>query len=238
MALLDSIKEMQTKQKIMLGLVILLMAYAAYLAYSTFMPEKTAPAVAPAPLNNSTISSNTTDLPQTDNTAATTSTSTSTTTPAGQTTVTSTVTQAPAAAPTPEQLALLAHAEEVQQQYLELVSQYQLAQIQQKLAQTNAQIVQSKLTSTEAMVKLQKLEGVLGVSPSGSDNQNVMQVLYVGQKHNTWQAMIKYNGSMYQVRVGTRLPNGNTVTSITSKGVVLRDEDYERVYLPIAKSFD
>src|SRR6185312_4201146 len=119
---------------------------------------------------------------------------------------------------------------------------------EQKLAATNAQIAQAKLSATETEIKTQKLEGLNPIRPANGVNArpaNVLQVKYVGYSEGVWTAMVGYDANYgngvgaddqyFQVQVGTRLPDGSVVESINKQGVVL-SKDGQQIYLTVPKT--
>lgn len=250
MSLMDNVKQLDTKQKIMLVALIGCVGLVLYLVYSTFFATEgggntpATPDVPPAIVSESTPPEpaavtqpavSPTASPATSNAA-----SQENTVQIGQ--------PSPA---TPESLALLAQSQQMQQQYIELVNQYQLAQLQQKLAQVDAQIAASKLTTTKSLVELKKLQPELGqagyefglqpANTKANESEIVsqtIQTMYVGQVSGRWQAMLQINGQYFQVSTGMTLPDGSTVTEISNKGVVVTAEDGTPVFLPISKNLD
>ncbi len=245
MSLMDNVKQLDTKQKIMLIALIGCVGLVLYLVYSTFFATEdggntaATPDVPPAIVSEST-------PPEPAVTQPAPTVATTNTTPQenpvqiGQ--------PSPA---TPESLALLAQSQQMQQQYIELVNQYQLAQLQQKLAQVDAQIAASKLTTTKSLVELKKLQPELGqagyefglqpANTKANESEIVsqtIQTMYVGQVSGRWQAMLQINGQYFQVSTGMTLPDGSTVTEISNKGVVVTAEDGTPVFLPISKNLD
>ncbi len=224
MELLTKFKELEAKQKLTVVLTAVIAVFALYLAYDTFFggttgepvsvsaPVAAEPSVAKTPKRMSVTNN------EEENGA-----------PA--------VTPAPEQKqPTPAQLAVLAQSQQMQQQYVNLVNAYQMAQIEQKLAAANSQIAQAKLSTAKAMVSTQDYVAKL---PRGGgvddDASQAPQAVYIGQQNGRWLAMLSMGGNYVQVNVGTRLPDGSVVSSISDRGVIL-DKNGEPSYLPIAKS--
>ncbi len=226
---MDKFNQMEPKQKVMLVATVIMFAILGYLVYTTFFPATSRPAA-------STVKTPT-------------SVSMPTPRPANslqamqprkieksgvKPTVMDRMSEADEA--------LLQRSKEVEQQYVTLVTQYQLAQLQQKLAQTNAQIAQSRLSTVKAMSEAKKLDAkVTGTSLGAPSVQNknveIIKAMYVGYSHGRWMAMLNLDGSYYQVHIGTRLPTGSVVSSISNRGVVLRHNG-ERYYLAVPTPLD
>lgn len=255
MSLIDNVKQLDTKQKVMLVATIGCLGLVFYLAYSTFFPasddnnppppavvspppSNMATASSPPPVTPSPINNNTDNMP----------------TPLAGNNQNETdgqnVQVGHAAPPSPQNLALLAESQQMQQQYIQLVNEYQLAQLQQKLAQVDSQIAASKLTTTKSLVELKKLQPLLGsdiggpsvqATTAGGSTSNVpqgYQTMYVGEVSGKWQAMLSSAGQYFQVSVGMRLPDGSVVSQINSRGVVLTNISGTPIFLPMTKSLD
>lgn len=158
--------------------------------------------------------------------------------------------QAPAA-PTAEQLALLKESQEVQQEYLRLVNEYQLAQLKQKLEQANADIAQAQLRSAQTMAQIQLLADKLKeetappsspLAPATSSGEAkqpsvTFQLVYVGKQSGKWTAMLNAAGSYFEVSEGTLLSDGSVVREINSKGIILSLHG-KKEFLTIPKGLD
>lgn len=232
MELLTKFTELETKQKLTIIVTAIIAVFAIYLAYDTFFggtaatppakPVATSPVITKTPVRkvNTLVPEevNPSNAAMAQNNAI----------PAPQ--------QKEA---TPAQLAALAQSQQMQQQYINLVNAYQMAQIEQKLAAADNQIAESKLSTAKAMVSTQEYAAKLprnGLAVGTGDTEAAApQTVYVGQQAGKWLAMLSINGSYVQVSVGTRLPDGSVVTSISDRGVIL-DNNGEPSYLPMAKT--
>lgn len=230
MELLNKFNELDTKQKVTAIITILVVLFAIYLAYDTFFggtssgssasvaPTKTVSAASATKAGNRNESKGN-----------------------GNSNGELAEAQLPPPPqqkePTPAQLAALAQSQQMQQQYINLVNAYQMAQIEQKLAAADSQIAQSKLSTAKAMVSTQEYAAKLPRNGMtfGDNEPAGPQAVYVGQQAGKWLAMLNLNGNYVQVGVGTQLPDGSVVTSISDKGVIL-DNNGQPSYLPIAKS--
>jgi hypothetical protein len=120
-----------------------------------------------------------------------------------------------------------------QQQYMQLVNEYQLAEIQRMIAEDNAAIAQSRYDAAQSMVKMAELTGdanpgAMGLGAS-VDNQSAnstdYELIYTGEDNNQWTATIKKNGQFNDVTAGSVLPDGTKILSVDDNGVVIQQAD-------------
>lgn len=110
-----------------------------------------------------------------------------------------------------------------QEEYLRLVREYQMAQIQRMIAEDNQAIALAKQRAAEAMVQTSKLLGNGNVTVNNNNN-NVRgyQLVYTGeQEQGGWTATLKKDNQTFDVMEGKQLPDGFRVESIDENGVVL-----------------
>jgi type IV pilus biogenesis protein PilP len=250
MSVMDKIKQLEAKQKVILGIVIILFIYLIYLAMDTFKGTSSTP----APIEQTP-----SVQPETTDAESPTTTSPVVTGPQG----TSPAQQAPIApveeaqelGPTPEQLALLADSQEMQREYLKLVNEYQIAQLQEKLAMANAAIADAQFKSAETLAKTDALSQKaasdkvkMELESSGANKAKMVaekikeiekkiQAIYVGKQRGSWVAMLDLDGSYFEVKVGTHLPDGSIVTSINHQGVVVTKDSSKR-FLAVPRNLD
>ncbi|MBB72625.1 MAG: hypothetical protein CMF50_09535 [Legionellales bacterium] len=150
------------------------------------------------------------------------------------------ITEVPKQPLTPAQLAVLEQSKKTEAQYVELLNQYQIAQLQQKLVATNAQIAESRLRSAQLEAKTQEVsnqltgQGSLKPTAATTAAKNI-EVAYIGQQKGRWQAMLTSGGSYFQVTVGTQLQNGARVTAISPRGVtIMQDGEKHFIAMPDA----
>jgi len=249
MSMMDNLKELETKQKIMLVAVVVLVGFIIYFGYNTFFPSSattSTPVIPTVTQTRAPVSTTTNTTSQTTQTRGSDKIPSKTSDTASNDLSNLQVQNTPkTAAPTPEQLALLAESQQLQAQYIHLVNQYQVAQLQQKLAQADAAIAAQRLAAAKSYLAAQKLTGTSGPLPTSifdgstttAAKEPVMTVMYVGRQQGAWTAMLASNGDYYQVKEGTLLPDGSVVQQITSQGVVL-NKDGQNKYLVIPKTFD
>lgn len=117
-----------------------------------------------------------------------------------------------------------------QAEYLRLVNEYQMAQLQRMIAEDNEAIAVAKRNAAQAMSDTAKMAGSADSLVASSsddnngdqDNSNTYSLVYTGQQNDgQWTATLKKNGQTYDVIPGRQLPDGSQVTSIDENGVLL-----------------
>lgn len=114
-----------------------------------------------------------------------------------------------------------------QAEYLRLVNEYQMAQLQRMIAEDNEAIAVAKRNAAQAMADTAQSAGgsMADASSSSDDDQassNTYVLVYTGQQSDgQWTATLKKNGQSYDVVPGRQLPDGSQVTSIDENGVLL-----------------
>ncbi len=266
---------METKQKVILVITILLLGICGYLAYGILFPNtgsnsapppkttqtavKTPPAQTGSAIQQHQQASQSTSQSSSGqqaghqfmnhnqaNSQGIVAGQTTGATQGQQTTQPSNqVTQVPKSKPTPEQLALLQESQQAQAEYVKLINEYQLAQLQQRLAQTNASIATSKLAEAKTLVQTQAIKAKMSGHPlatsastsATSKTTKGLEVSYVGKAQGAWQAVLVAGSSYYQVKVGTHLPDGSVVSKINSMGVTLL-QDGQQHFLAMPATID
>lgn len=256
MSFVDNVKELDSKQKGMLVATIGCVGLVLYLIYSTFFSTGSAPAQPIKPIASEASESlmlasapgadsspqmpAATVMPQANSANALDVSGNNNSANDNQNSVNP---------PTPTNLAMLAQSQQMQQQYIQMVNEYQLAQLQQKLALVDSQIAASKLTTTKSLVELKKLQPLLGSQynnqgisnsgePAAAAGPQGFQTMYVGQVSGKWQAMLVSDGQYFQVSTGMRLPDGSVVSQITARGVVITSASGTPMFLPMTKNLD
>ncbi len=281
MELIDKFKELEAKQKVTLGVTLVLLVFVLYYGYNTFfggtsftsstpppaasrvaersttpsVPRRTTTAIAPA-VPNRTVQTTSAPPVQTsmNTTGATASISignatVQTTAAKPGPTVRDGIEEVPTHQPDLEQLKMLQESEAVQQEYLSLVNKYQLIQLQQKVAQAENTLASSKLQSAQIQSQTQDLTTQLkssSVSQASLAQQDQakhrsafqdLTVMYVAKQQGRWTAMLSASGNYFEVKVGTRLPDGSVVSRIDDRGVIL-SRDGSRRPVTIAKTLN
>lgn len=258
MELLEKFQELESKQKVTLGVTVVLFIFVLYYGYSTFFSGPSYPSAppAPAPTVAKETQTTTTSVPPPAQSTTTRASASPTQEAAPQiqngatgATVRDGVEEVPSREPDPEQLAMLKESEEVQQEYLELVNKYQLIQLQQKVAQAENGLATSKLESAQIQSQTQEISNQLQSSSMSqatlaqqdqAKHKSAFQsltVMYVAKQQGRWTAMLSASGNYFEVKVGTRLPDGSVVSRIDEHGVVLTRDGVRRP-ITIAKTLN
>ena len=261
---MDKFNELESKQKVTLAITIVLFMVVLYYGYDTLfggdssspsppVTQKQAATKAPATKQSAEASSTSTGTENATN--STQPSTTATTASQGQSQSSGNAplyTDVSKVAPpklTTEEIATIEENQRLQKQYLYLVNQYQMAQMQEKLESTNASIAASKLKAVSTMVKTQEISKELKrqqaplqqMSPDEKEQKaeqfNNIGVAYVGKTQGKWMAMLKLDDAYFEVRVGTSLPDGSTVDLINEQGVVL-DKAGRKKYMKVPRSLD
>ncbi|MCD6055048.1 MAG: hypothetical protein K0R12_10 [Gammaproteobacteria bacterium] len=240
------------KQKIMIPLVIAAFAFLGWEAYQLLggdsdytVPSTPAPIARPkapvpavqAPNNNDEASTPGMQQPDVNNTPAA-------TTPVSVNKPVSTKPSASAAENLPvdsteeedNQKAFIQAQQAREQQYIQMVNDYQLAEMQKKLADANAQLAQSKLKEAQSVAKASQQniavnQASTGVGAGNNPLQNY-SLLYVSYIDGHWTGTLRYQGRLHNVYIGSQFADGTSVRVIDRNGVVLSYKDQSR-YLTI-----
>ena len=154
------------------------------------------------------------------------------------------VPDAPLQQATAERLEILKASEKLQNEYLKILNEYQIAQLQAKLEDTNSKIAAAKLKTTQVQSQTKKLEiavqatdSTMSTTHNSVKKQLNIQVAYVGQKNGRWIAMLKIDNNYFEVKVGTELPDSSVVDVINQEGVVI-EKNGEKQFFRVPKSLD
>ncbi len=114
-----------------------------------------------------------------------------------------------------------------QQEYLNMLNQYELAKLKRQLLQEQAAIATAQNQIAELHQKSQQMNG-----PDNSTEADVPEMVlsYLGQEGNEWSATVNVNGNYQTVSVGSQLQNGFTVVRVSQQGVLL-SKDQEQTLL-------
>jgi hypothetical protein len=231
--------DMEPKQKGMLVATIIVFLIIGYMVYKLFFagssPAPTPVAKAPtpaaqpqqaAPAANSAAS----DLAVNANSAAGVAANTVNTAPAANPAVPQVV-EMPKRELTPEELNLLEERRQVQQQYLQLVNQYQLMEMQNKVATSQSTLIKTQVETAKAEQQASKL-GILLPGQSGESDADKslsgVTLVYVGQKSGAWSAVLNLRGQYVTVKLGSHLPDDSVVSKIDDNGIVLYKDGQRR----------
>lgn len=234
---LEKFKALPLKKKLMLGLIIILFGVSLNMGLSMFFPDNDSNNPSPIKTTEKPAVPKRQSVPQQNNTIHS---------PQYKDIPPHSALDdnAEKMAPSPEQLAILAESQALQKKYIQLVNEYQLAQIEQKLGQTNAEIARDKLTTLKTQVETEKLAANLGgadVSSILNNNKSTSQptahlsAVFVGRKNNIWTAILRQGMHYNSVREGDYLKNGFFVYHIDMRGVIL-EKNKKYYHLNIASN--
>lgn len=120
-----------------------------------------------------------------------------------------------------------AQIQENQQQYMQLITQYQMAQIKRMIAQDNEAIAQANYSAAEAMNNISKLSGgasgLSSMQPDNVSSSGDYQLVYTGEQNNQWTATLKKGGQFHDVTTGSQLPDGTQVLSVDDNSVLIQE---------------
>lgn len=236
--------DMEPKQKGVLIATIIIFIIIGYMVYRVFFagtspapaPVKKAPVTAAKPqqappaANNNAASDLAVNANSTAGVAASTVNTSSAVNAVPQ------VVEMPKRELTPEELNLLEERRQVQQQYLQLVNQYQLMEMQNKVATSQSSLIKTQLETAKSEQQATKLGILLPGQQGPSDvdkSLSGVSLVYVGKKNGVWSAVLNLRGQYATVKVGSHLPDDSVVSTINDNGIVLY-KDGERRTLTVA----
>lgn len=238
--------DMEPKQKGVLVATIIIFIIIGYMVYRVFFagtspapaPVKTAPVIAAKPQQAAPVNNAASDLAVNANSTAGVAASTVNTAPVAN--AAPEVVEMPKRELTPEELNLLEERRQVQQQYLQLVNQYQLMEMQNKVATSQSTLIKTQLETAKSEQQATKLGLLLPgqQGPSDADKSlSGVSLVYVGQKNGVWSAVLNLRGQYVTVKMGSHLPDDSVVSTINDNGIVLY-KDGERRTLTVATAVE
>lgn len=247
--------DMEPKQKGMLVAVIIIFIIIGYMVYKLFFASSSAPMPPEAPPVAVKETSPTTTPPATAATAANTNNAGADLAVADNTqpgampnamqpataNAVPQVVEMPKRELTPEELALLEERRQVQQQYLQLVNQYQLMEMQNKVATSQSTLIKTQIDTAKSEQQASKLGLVLPGQEQDNTDKSLKGValVYVGQKNGVWNAVLNLRGNYVTVKLGSRLPDDSLVSKITENSIVLyKDGERRTLIVPMVVDHD
>lgn len=250
--------KLERKQKILLTLIIIALAFLAWQLYDIFFASNvsddtaTISSIPPTqPLSQPSLQTAPATLTTPPAIPSITTTTTATTTPtplapplarptpltttAPSTTVVQTTTTMPQVPPPPvmRELTLQAPITTQQREYLQLVNRYQIIRMQRMLADEEAALYTSKAKVVELNQQISKITGTAVTNnlfgPPSSGLSIGYQLMYIDYQNGRWTATLNQSGRFIEVNAGTTLPDGARVIKIDQNGVVIRK--WNRYYL-------
>lgn len=123
---------------------------------------------------------------------------------------------------------------QAQKSYLNLVREYQTAQMKRLIAQDYEAIAVANRNAAKAIVQTKTMhvkpsvlpQFTLGAKKSKpATPQKQYELVYTGEQGGHWNATIRYNNKLLDINLGTELANGEKVQTINQKEVVLSKDD-------------
>ena len=122
-------------------------------------------------------------------------------------------------------------ARQQQSAYLQLVSEYQIAQIKRMIARDYEDIAVANRNTAKAMLEISNMTGTktipqvsLNSMPQSNPDQDY-RLVYTSREGGEWGATLRYQGKLLDINVGTVLPDGAKVIAIDSTSVALGTDD-------------
>ncbi len=120
-----------------------------------------------------------------------------------------------------------------QQQYLELLNQYELLKMRRQMLEEQAAIAQAQNRIAVLNDQTRKLDASVNTDASGnytappqnSNNNTSYQLSYIDQQNGQWTASIYHNGVYQVVNMGSLLSDGSTVMGISEQGVSIQKKN-------------
>jgi hypothetical protein len=119
-----------------------------------------------------------------------------------------------------------------QQQYLELLNQYELLKMRRQMLEEQAAIAQAQNRIAVLNDQTRKLDVSVNTDASGNytpspqaNNSARYQLSYIDQQNGQWTASIYHDGVYQVVNNGSQLADGSTVMSISQEGVILQNKN-------------
>jgi|GEM_PF-2161931 len=126
-------------------------------------------------------------------------------------------------------------------EYLKLIQEYQLLQVQRRIAEDARAIAVAKLETAKAIAETSKFGGTnFGSGMTGilSQTDGDYKLVFTGQESGQWTATLKINDQLLDVVNGTSLPDGYKVTAVDGDSVTLQKANKQKVisFLGISES--
>jgi hypothetical protein len=117
-----------------------------------------------------------------------------------------------------------------QQQYLELLNQYQLLKMRRQMLEEQAAIAQAQNRIAVLNDQTRKLDTAVNVGPKGSlphAPAQGYQLSYIDQPNGQWTASIYTNGVYQVVNKSSVLSDGAVVSEISQRGVIIQKSNQQ-----------
>jgi predicted transcriptional regulator len=117
-------------------------------------------------------------------------------------------------------------------EYLKLIQEYQLLQVQRRIAEDTRAIAVAKLETVKALAEASKFGGSGNSGPhtvSMGSMDTDYKLVFTGQEAGQWTATLKMNDQLMDVVTGTTLPDGYKVTAVDGDAVTLQRADKQKI---------
>ena len=116
-------------------------------------------------------------------------------------------------------------------EYLKLIQEYQLLQVQRRIAEDTRAIAVAKLETVKALAETSTFggSGNLGSNLSMGKMDGDYKLVFTGQEAGQWTATLKMNDQLMDVVTGTHLPDGYKVMMVDGDSVTLQKADKQKV---------
>lgn len=128
--------------------------------------------------------------------------------------------------PVSSNLALVEH----QQQYLNLVREYQITKMKRQVVEEEASLANAQKRISDAG----RNGALVGLDTLGNDDafaSGGYQLAYLDRQAGRWTATIAQGNQYKEVHIGTRLADGSRVIAVSGKGVVLQPSHGKNITL-------
>lgn len=116
-----------------------------------------------------------------------------------------------------------------QQEYLELLNQYELLKMRRQMLEEQAAIAQAQNRIAVLNDQTRKLDATVNTDVQGNyetngSNNSGYQLSYIDQQNGQWTASIYHNGAYQVVNKGSLLADGAIVKDISQQGVIIQNK--------------
>lgn len=205
---------LDTKQKILIPVTVVVLGILGWQLYS-FMGADNAPAPAAKPITMSAMNSAVQPRQPT---------------PVSDMSVPQPARQ-PAAVVSDQDKQRLREISQSDAEYLKLIQEYQLLQVQRRIAEDTRAIAVAKLETVKALAETSKFggSGNLGSNLPMGNIDSDYKLVFTGQEAGQWTATLKMNDQLMDVVTGTHLPDGYKVMMVNGDSVTLQKADKQKV---------
>ncbi len=215
--------KLDTKQKILLTLIIIALAYVVWQIYSMFSPGKTT-AVTSVPVTTTPAASVNNPVQTENPNAIKPLTGVPTTSPKVSRPVA--ISSIPSAPPM-HMVTISAPLSPTQAEYLRLLNRYQIEKMRRMVMEEEAAIANSQariavLNEQTAKITGSSQSNLVSMTQSVPTSSLGYQLVYIDYQSGQWTATLNIGGQLVEVIAGVRLSDGSKIIKIDQRGVVVR----------------